>query len=120
MWATLAALTPWPSSWGAAAAPPGVPTHQQHGAGHHSSAGHRGSVTRTKMAASYEALLTGGEASGTAVAAGLALPSLVLSDAWACPPWWDEHLLLKARLTGASPASLACQQPPSDAVPRPR
>jgi hypothetical protein len=72
-----------------------VPTHQQHGGGPPFAGSSRSSTTRTKLAASYEALLTGGDISRVAVAAGLGPPTLVLSDAWLCPSWWDEHLLLK-------------------------
>jgi hypothetical protein len=56
-----------------------------------------GVVRTTKLAASYEALITGTPTSSIALAAGLASPDVVLSDRWTCPPFWDEHLLLKAR-----------------------
>ena len=122
MWAALSGLAPWPSSWGSAATQPagGVPTQQHHGGGPLAGPSHRGSTTRTKLAASYEALLTGGDTSSVAVAASLTPPSLVLSDAWPCPTWWDEHLLLKARVAAqqAHPRSLhTAPTLPSDETP---
>ena len=122
MWAALSGLAPWPSSWGSAAVAPaaGVPTQHHHGGGPLAGSSHRSSTTRTKLAASYEALLTGGDTSAVAVAAGLAAPSLVFSDAWPCPTWWDEHLLLKARVEAlhAHPRSLQTASViPSDKTP---
>ena len=69
--AALSALSSW--AWPAAEAPKAPP--------------------RTKLAATYEALLAGAAVAGHAPCA----PRDVLRDDWAPPRFWDEMLLLKAR-----------------------
>jgi hypothetical protein len=83
MSSALAALSSW--AWPAAAAAPKA-------------------AQRTKMAATYEALLSGAPVAGHTPVT----PRDVLRDDWAPPRFWDEMLLLKVRAARARAQRPAC------------